>query len=135
MTDTDRGLALAPTKQDLNPWYSSTTPKDNDGDKTATARRCGSFFFPSYARAARLNYVADSAIWHAKFEQTPLRLYPRISCDLPARPPPRFLRHPTTTHLPAATPLNHTHHSRSLPHRLHHARAALRANRPNENVH
>ena len=45
LTDTDRGLALAPTKQDLNPWYSSTTPKDNDGDKTAAARRCSSFFF------------------------------------------------------------------------------------------
>ncbi|KAI9453311.1 hypothetical protein BJY52DRAFT_1289627 [Lactarius psammicola] len=41
VTDTDRGVALAPTKQDLNPWYSSSTPKDNDSDKTAAARRCG----------------------------------------------------------------------------------------------
>lgn len=41
LTDTDRGMALAPTKQDLNPWYSSTTPKDTDSDKTAAARRYG----------------------------------------------------------------------------------------------
>ncbi|KAH8979984.1 hypothetical protein EDB86DRAFT_2982630 [Lactarius hatsudake] len=40
VTDADRGVALAPTKQDLNPWYSSSsTPKDNDNDKTAAARR------------------------------------------------------------------------------------------------
>ena len=140
LTDTDRGLALAPTKQDLNPWYSSTTPKDSDGDKTAAARRYGSFS-PSHPRAARLNYVmtlAGSAIWPAKFEPTPLLPYLRISCDLPARPLPRFLRHPTTTHRLAATrtliPLNHSLHNRSLPHRLHHAKAALRANLPSENV-
>jgi hypothetical protein len=40
LTDTDRGMALAPTKQDLNPWYSSTASKDTDKDKTAEARRC-----------------------------------------------------------------------------------------------
>ncbi|KAH8987468.1 hypothetical protein EDB92DRAFT_1801332 [Lactarius akahatsu] len=40
VTDADRGVALAPTKQDLNPWYSSSsTPKENDNDKTAAARR------------------------------------------------------------------------------------------------
>jgi hypothetical protein len=54
LTDTDRGLPLAPTKQDLNPWYSSTSPKDSDSDKLAAARRCGSFS-PSYTRAACLN--------------------------------------------------------------------------------
>ena len=40
LTDTDRGIALAPTKQDLNPWYSSSAPKESDdADKTAAARR------------------------------------------------------------------------------------------------
>jgi hypothetical protein len=38
MTDLDRGVPLAPTKQDLHPWYSVTRTGGKD-DKTAEARR------------------------------------------------------------------------------------------------
>jgi hypothetical protein len=38
MTDSDRGVALAPTKQNLNPWYSTTRAAVKD-DKTADERR------------------------------------------------------------------------------------------------
>ncbi|KAI0293890.1 hypothetical protein B0F90DRAFT_1760096 [Multifurca ochricompacta] len=43
-TDADRGVALAPTKQDLHPWYSSTRDGNggsngNNDDKLAEARR------------------------------------------------------------------------------------------------
>jgi hypothetical protein len=38
MTDSDRGVPLAPTKQDLHPWYSVTRSSGKD-DKTAEARR------------------------------------------------------------------------------------------------
>jgi hypothetical protein len=54
LTDTDRGMALAPTKQDLNPWYSSTSPKDSDSDKLAAARRCD-LFPPLVSSTAHLN--------------------------------------------------------------------------------
>ncbi len=39
MTDSDCGIPLAPTKQDLHPWYSAAGSGSND-DKTAEARRC-----------------------------------------------------------------------------------------------
>ena len=40
LTDTDRGMALAPTKQDLNPWYSSSSAsKDSDSDTTKVEAR------------------------------------------------------------------------------------------------
>jgi hypothetical protein len=39
MTDSDRGIPLAPTKQDLHPWYSAAGTGSND-DKTTDARRC-----------------------------------------------------------------------------------------------
>lgn len=38
MTDSDRGIPLAPTKQDLQPWYSAAG-RDSKGDKIAEARR------------------------------------------------------------------------------------------------
>ena len=39
MTDSDRGVPLAPTKQDLHPWYSAAGTASND-DKPIEARRC-----------------------------------------------------------------------------------------------
>jgi hypothetical protein len=38
MSDSDRGVPLAPTKQDLHPWY-STSHCDGKDDKPAEARR------------------------------------------------------------------------------------------------
>ncbi|KAH9981894.1 hypothetical protein BJV74DRAFT_852984 [Russula compacta] len=38
MTDSDHGIALAPTKQDLNPWYSAAL-SDSKDDQTSDARR------------------------------------------------------------------------------------------------
>jgi hypothetical protein len=38
MTDSDGGVPLIPTKQDLHPWY-SVTPTDGKGNKTVEARR------------------------------------------------------------------------------------------------
>jgi hypothetical protein len=38
MTDLDRGIPLAPTKQDLQPWYSAAG-RSRQGDKIAEARR------------------------------------------------------------------------------------------------
>jgi hypothetical protein len=37
MTDSDRGIPLAPTKQDLHPWYSAAGTGSNE-DKTTEAR-------------------------------------------------------------------------------------------------
>lgn len=45
MTDSDLGIPLAPTKQDLNPWYSAAGAGSND-DKTAEARRYVLLCFP-----------------------------------------------------------------------------------------
>lgn len=39
MTDLDRGIPLAPTIQDLHPWYSAAGTGNND-DKPTEARRC-----------------------------------------------------------------------------------------------
>ncbi len=38
MTDSDHGVPLAPTQQDLHPWYSAARTGGKD-DKTAEARR------------------------------------------------------------------------------------------------
>jgi hypothetical protein len=38
MSDSDHGVPLAPTKQDLNPWYTAGRG-DNKDDKTTEARR------------------------------------------------------------------------------------------------
>jgi hypothetical protein len=46
MTDSDRGIPLAPTKQDLRPWYSAAGTGSND-DKTTEARRCALLPSPS----------------------------------------------------------------------------------------
>ncbi|KAN0113792.1 hypothetical protein V8E52_007445 [Russula decolorans] len=49
MTDSDRGIPLAPTKQDLRPWYSAAGTGSND-DKTTEARRCALLPSPNLAR-------------------------------------------------------------------------------------
>ena len=46
MTDSDRGIPLAPTQQDLRPWYSAAGTTSND-DKTTEARRCAPLPSPS----------------------------------------------------------------------------------------
>jgi hypothetical protein len=38
MADSDRGMPLAPTKEDLHPWYSAARG-DGKGDKTTGERR------------------------------------------------------------------------------------------------
>lgn len=53
MTAEDRGFALAPTKKDLNPWYSSSRSREADRDiaddedcrerKKGDDRRCVAF--------------------------------------------------------------------------------------------
>ena len=135
LTDTDRGIALAPTKQDLNPWYSSSAPKESDdADKTAAARRCVSTHLCQHTH---MNYTLfpDSAIWRAKSELTRLLRVPRTSCD---HPPIRCCpHHPTAIHHPAAirTRSHHSHsHSHSHLHHPHHARAAWRVSPPSENA-
>jgi hypothetical protein len=131
LSDTDRGMALAPTKQDLNPWYSSSSPKEIDGDKTAAARRCVSTHLCQHTH---LNYALfpDSAIWRAKSELTRLPRFPRTSCD--HHPPIRRCpHHPTAIHH-LVTTSTHLSPSHGQPHHPHHARAAWRVSPPSENV-
>ena len=115
LTDADRGLALAPTKQDLNPWYSSTTSKDNDGDKTTAARRCGSFY-PSHPRAARLNLCYDPCRQRDLARQ--------VRADPLASIPSHLMRSSRTTasslpppshHHPPSRRHSHTHPSQPQP--------------------
>ncbi|KAH9010096.1 hypothetical protein EDB83DRAFT_435640 [Lactarius deliciosus] len=85
VTDADRGVALAPTKQDLNPWYSSSsTPKDNDNDKTAAARRQRDL-----ARQVRADPLASIPSHLIR----PSRTTPSSLPSLPRHHPPRS-RHP-----------------------------------------
>jgi hypothetical protein len=132
LTDTDRGIALAPTKQDLNPWYSSSGPKESDdADKTAAARRCVSIHLFQHKH---LNYALfpDSAIWRAKSELTRLPRFPRTSCD--HQPPIRRCPyHPTATHHLDATS-THRSRSRSQPRHPHHARAVWCVSPPSESA-
>ncbi|KAN0133419.1 hypothetical protein V8E53_008859 [Lactarius tabidus] len=88
LTDADRGLALAPTKQDLNPWYSSTSPKDNDSDKLAAARRQRDL-----ARQVRADPLAS----------IPSHLM-RSSRTTPSSMPPPSHRHPPSRRHPHAQP-------------------------------
>ena len=51
MTDSDLGKPIAPTKQDLHPWYSDAGTGNND-DKTTEARRCVPLLSPgTFSRA------------------------------------------------------------------------------------
>ncbi len=141
VTDTDRGVALAPTKQDLNPWYSSSAPKDNDNDKTAAARRCGSLslnFVYRESSAPELyplpSICTDSAIWRAKSEPTRSPRSPRTSCGLLARRLRRCPHHPNATHRAAATRRHLNLSRRSRPHHPPRVRAAWHASPPSENA-
>ncbi|KAF8260060.1 hypothetical protein EI94DRAFT_1706581 [Lactarius quietus] len=88
LTDTDRGMALAPTKQDLNPWYSSSGPKDSDADKTAAARRQRDL-----ARQVRADPLAS----------IPSHLM-RSSRTTSSRPPPSHHHPPPRRHAHAQPP-------------------------------
>ena len=109
LTDTDRGMALAPTKQDLNPWYSSTAPQDNDNDKKAAARRYGSLPSLCFARATQLSstYCRQRDLAR-QVRADPLASIPshlmRSSRTTPSSLPPSSNRHPPPRRHPQSQP-------------------------------
>jgi hypothetical protein len=60
MTDSDRGISLAPTKQDLHPWYSAAGGGSKE-DKVAEARKQQGFGMPTQNRPAILDPFASQA--------------------------------------------------------------------------